>query len=165
GTLTFPPGTTSRTITVPVKGDTLQESDETFIVNLSNPVNATLVSAVGLGTILDDDSGPAFSISDAAVIEGNGGTVNAVFTVTLSSPATQDTIVHVSTSDLTATADIDYEPLVDNLLFQPGGSTNQTVVVRVIGDTLNEPDEFFYVNLSSPGSATTAKGIGIIQND
>lgn len=55
GTLTFAPGETSKTITVLVKGDTLDEPNETFLVKLSNPTNATLARAQGVGTITDDD--------------------------------------------------------------------------------------------------------------
>jgi hypothetical protein len=55
GTLTFPPGTTSATIAVPVYGDTIYEANETFTVQISNAVNATLVRWFGGGTIVNDD--------------------------------------------------------------------------------------------------------------
>jgi hypothetical protein len=55
GTLTIPPGENSGTLTVQVSGDVLDEADETFSVNLSNAVNATIVDGAGAGTILDDD--------------------------------------------------------------------------------------------------------------
>jgi uncharacterized repeat protein (TIGR01451 family) len=56
GTLTFPPGTTEMTVGVPVVGDTVRESNETFTVELSGAVNATIADAVGLGTIIDNDN-------------------------------------------------------------------------------------------------------------
>jgi hypothetical protein len=55
GTLFFD-GNTSATITVLVNGDTLVSPSETFFVNLSNPVGATITDAQGLGTILNDDA-------------------------------------------------------------------------------------------------------------
>ena len=55
GTLTFAPGETTKTITVLVNGDTKPEANETFFVNLSAAVNATIADAQGLGTILNDD--------------------------------------------------------------------------------------------------------------
>jgi hypothetical protein len=55
GTLTFAPGTTTQTVTVNVNGDTTSESNETFVVNLSNATNATIAVAQGTGTILNDD--------------------------------------------------------------------------------------------------------------
>jgi hypothetical protein len=54
-TLSFAPGATSGTITVAVQQDTRNESDETFMVNLTNAANATIADGTGLGTILDDD--------------------------------------------------------------------------------------------------------------
>jgi hypothetical protein len=55
GTLSFAPGVTALTVNVPVVGDTRKEANETFFVNLSAPVNATIADGQGLGTILDDD--------------------------------------------------------------------------------------------------------------
>ncbi len=56
GTLSFNPGQTSKTFSVPILGDTTVESDETFKVNLSQASNATIADAQGVGTILNDDS-------------------------------------------------------------------------------------------------------------
>ena len=58
GTLTFAPGETTKTVSVQVNGDTLYEPDETFFVNLSNPANATISDAKGIGTITNDDQPP-----------------------------------------------------------------------------------------------------------
>ena len=60
GTATFPAGTTTQTVTVPIVGDADFEPDETFTVVLSNPQNALLTDAQGLGTITndDEDTGP-----------------------------------------------------------------------------------------------------------
>jgi len=55
GTLTFTPGQRSATITVSVVGDLAFEPSETFFVNLSNPVNASLLDVQAVGTIIDDD--------------------------------------------------------------------------------------------------------------
>jgi hypothetical protein len=55
GTLTFAPGTTTRTISVAIKGDTTPEGNETFAVNLSAPVNATIADGQAVGTIVNDD--------------------------------------------------------------------------------------------------------------
>ncbi|KAG1467524.1 hypothetical protein G6F57_012974 [Rhizopus arrhizus] len=52
----FPPGTTTQTITVLVNGDTTVEPDETFQVNLSNPVNASVADGSAVVTIVSDDA-------------------------------------------------------------------------------------------------------------
>ena len=56
GTLVFAPGETSKTVAVPILGDTAYESDETFTLTLSNPVNATLGTATATGAITNDDA-------------------------------------------------------------------------------------------------------------
>ncbi len=60
--MTFPPGVTTQTVDVQVKGDLLAEPDETFTVALSNPQNATIAHG-GTGTILDDDAAVHASFS------------------------------------------------------------------------------------------------------
>src|SRR5437764_5013275 len=55
GVVTFTPGQTTQTITVSVNGDTTVEANETFLVTLSAPTNATLAVAQGTGTIVNDD--------------------------------------------------------------------------------------------------------------
>src|SRR6185295_15045037 len=82
--LTFNPGETTKTVTVTVNGDTLFEANETFFVNLSGASGATVTDNQGLGTITNDDVAPTLSIDDVTVTEGNAGTVNATFTVSLS---------------------------------------------------------------------------------
>ena len=89
GTLTFSPGQTTQTVTVPVVGDTLDELDETFTLNLSNASNAAILDSNGLGTILDNDPSPALSINDATVTEPDTGTVTASFTVSLTAPSSR----------------------------------------------------------------------------
>jgi hypothetical protein len=168
GTLTFAPGETSRTITVGVLGDTAVEGTETFVVNLTSPVNATIADAQGVGTILDNDTAPlpTLSINDVTVTEGNTGSVTAVFTVTLSAASAQQVTVQYATANSTATAGSDYTATSGTLTFTPGQLT-RTIAVAVLGDTTFEPDETFLVNLTSPINATIAdgQGVGTITND
>ncbi|MEK7256366.1 MAG: GEVED domain-containing protein, partial [Bacteroidota bacterium] len=66
GTVTFPAGSSAtQTIVVNVSGDTGVESDEGFTVTLSNPTNATLGTATASGTILNDDTAPAYCTAGA----------------------------------------------------------------------------------------------------
>lgn len=55
GTLTFRAGITTQSISVPVKGDKINEANETFTVILSNPSSAQISNAAGTGTIINDD--------------------------------------------------------------------------------------------------------------
>jgi len=82
GLVVFSPGEITKSIAVTVLGDNLNER-QSFWVVLSNPANVTLGNSQGTGTILDNDPLPTLSVSDASVVEGNSGTTNMLFTVTL----------------------------------------------------------------------------------
>jgi hypothetical protein len=161
-TVTFAPGVTSRTVTVAVRGDVVDEANERFRLNLSSPANAT-VAAPGFayGTIVDDDATPSLSVGDVSVTEGNAGTTNAVFKVKLSATSGQLVTVTAATADVEATAGTDYVALPPTVVSLPAGTTSVDVVVQVKGDTVPEPPETFKVNLSAPTSATIADGLGI----
>ena len=79
-----------------VNGDALNEPTKTFFVNVTNVTNAVVGDGQGVGTIVNDDPLPSFSINDITVTEGNAGTVSAVFTVTLSAASGQTVSVNLS---------------------------------------------------------------------
>lgn len=166
GTLTFNPGQTSATVTVPIIGDTAYEGNETFNLYLSQPANVALGRGVGTGTIIDDDPAPTLSVSDASVAEGNSGMVACLFTVSLSAASSQTVTLTYSTAPGTATASSDYQSVTSSLSFSPG-QTSKQVTVWVIGDTLLESNETFTLNLSNPSGATLARaqGTGTILDD
>lgn len=166
GTLTFPPGAVSRTVTVSITGDTRFEPDETFTLSLANPTNATLGDSTATGTIANDDDVPVISIADVSVAEGNAGTTNAVFTVTISNASSTAASVDWATANGTALAGSDYTAANGRLTFPPG-TTSQTVMVAISGDTTHEPDETFRVVLSAPAGAAIGDGTatGTITND
>lgn len=166
GTVTLAAGSTSQNFSVTVKGDVLDEPNETFFVNLSNSVNATIADNQGKGTIVDNDAPPTLSINDVTVMEGNAGTVNAVFTVTLATPSGQTVTVNYATANGTATAGSDYVSNSGVLTF-PAGSTTRTLNVIVNGDATVEANETFWVNLSNPVNATIShnQGVGTINTD
>jgi uncharacterized repeat protein (TIGR01451 family) len=167
GILTFNPGDLTKTISVTINGDTLNEPSETFFVNLSGAANATIADPQGQGTITDNDAQPALSINDVTVAEGNSGTTNATFTVTLSAPSGQTVTVNYATADGSATAPSDYQAITTTALTFNPGETTKTVTVVINGDTTVEPDETFFVNLSGATNATIsiAQGTGTITND
>ena len=167
GTLTFNPGDLTKNVDVTVNGDTLFEVNETFVLNLSNPINVVITDAQGTGTILDDDTAPTVSINDVSITEGNSGTKNASFTVSLSTLSGATTTVDYTTADGTTTAGSDYVAVVGATLSIPAGNPSGALNIVIKGDTVTEPDETFFVNLSNPGNATIldGQGQGTIQND
>lgn len=115
--------------------------------------HAVLLTPVEEGT-------PTVSIGDVTVTEGNAGTTEAVFTVTLSEPASDEVTVNFATVDGTATAGADYTAQSGTLTFAPG-ETTATVTVAVVGDAIAEPDETFQVTLSQPSGAVIGDGQGL----
>lgn len=159
GTLTFAPGETSKTIDVPVAGNILDEDDRVFYVDLSNISQTVIVTkSRGVGTIKDDD--PYITVDDIYVLEGNSGTTDATFTISLSSPTDRTVVVDWATGNGTAIAGLDFYGRRGRATFAPG-QTSQTVTIQVRGDLTVEPDEFFYLNLTSAVGAAILDGQGI----
>ena len=112
------------------------------------------------------DALPTLSISDAAVVEGDGGQTHVMFTVTLSAASDEAVSVGYVTSNGTATAGVDYTAGNGTITFAPG-VLSQQISVTVTGDAVVEGDETFTVSLSNPSGATIADGsaVGTITND
>lgn len=110
---------------------------------------------------------PALSVDDVSLAEGDGGTTDAVFTVSLSAPSAVSVTVDYASADGTAFAGSDYFPVAGTLTFAPL-EISQTVTVPVVGDTVGEPDETFFLDLSNPSPDATiadAQGQATIAND
>lgn len=159
GALTFAPGEVEKPVVVLVNGDTVDEAQETFFLDISNVQNATVNSNRGTGFINDDD-GPTISINDVSVTEGNAGMKAATFTLTLSGPSVEAIAVRAITTPGTATASTDYNSINTVVIFQPGTVT-RTVDVGIIGDTNLESNETFVVNLSDNFGTTISDGEGV----
>lgn len=157
GTVTFAPGETARTIEVPVFGDLLFEPNETFRVRITGAQGGTIVDQDGLATIVNDDTGASFTIGNATVQEGNGGTAAASFTVVLSPPT--NATVQYATVGGTATPGTDFQATSGTLTFTTGATL--VVTVPVFGDLAVEGDETFQVVLSNPQGAPIGHGAGL----
>ena len=168
GTLRFAPGETERAIRVAVHGDRTPEPDETFTVTLSGAVNAEMESGgAATGTILNDDVAVLRITPDVSVLEGDDGSTDTVFTVTVSPASDVPVSVRYVTAAGTATAGTDYEDTNGTLRFAPG-ETEGTIRVAVYGDRTPEPDETFTVTLSGAENAEMESGgtaTGTIVND
>ncbi len=161
GPLTFAPGVTTQTVDVAVVGDTIAEVNETFTINLSAPVNGTILDSQGAGTIIDDEPDPEMTITGSTVIEGDAGTTTATFVV-LVTPSQRTVVVDYATEDLEAIAPGDYLAANGRLTFVPGAVNVQTISVTVNGDLLDELDERFIVRLLRPDDGTLLDETGIL---
>jgi Bacterial Ig-like domain (group 3)/FG-GAP-like repeat len=109
---------------------------------------------------------PSLSVDDVSVAEGDSGTKTLTFTVSLSAASSLTVAANFATADASANAGSDYQAATGSLTFNPG-ETSKTVAVSITGDTTNEPDETFVVNISNPVNATVSdgQGVGTIVNE
>ena len=157
GTVTFPANTTSRTITVPVIGDLLDEYNELFKLQLSNPVNATVGFNFITCTIQDNDPQPTGSINDVTVFENAG---QALLTVSLSAPSGKPVRVKYKTMNGTAVQPQDYVRINNGDVTIPAGSTSIIIAVTINYNSAVEPTEYFYVEIFNLQNATIGDGVG-----
>jgi hypothetical protein len=155
GTLTFPPGSTLQTVTIPVIGDTNVESNELIRVTLSGATGATIVGASGIGTIIDDDGPVTLTVIGDSSFEGDTGTRPLTYQALINHPSASPVTVNYQTSipASTATSGTDFTPTSGTLTI-PAGQTSGTFTVPIIGDTTAEPDETVVVQLTGAAGAT-----------
>ncbi|MBI83483.1 MAG: hypothetical protein CMJ81_09825 [Planctomycetaceae bacterium] len=171
GTLVFQANETTKTITVQVNGDTNSEADQAFTVDLANldaqGHDVTITKTSATGTILTDD--PGLFVSDASIVEGDGGPAELTFTVSLVDlSGAGDTVVQLDTVDGTATAAEDYVAVTNHLVTLNALTPEQQVTVSLIGDLTHERDETLSLVLtpiSGMSVITNGEGIGTILND
>lgn len=168
GTLTFEANETVKNISVSILDDLLSEDDETLVVEISNPTNATVgSSSEAILTIVDNDGLPSISFGamESTVSESD---VSIPVTVTLNRVSSRPISVTISTHAGTATATDDFETLSQVVVF-PAGTLIQTVLIKPVDDSLYEHNETFSLSMSDfvngdPGTTTEAT-ITIEDND
>ncbi len=174
GTVQFKVGDTSKTIIVPILGDTNIENDETLNLVLSNPINIEFSgnssTLTGVGTIRNDDFPLLTVTNNQSIQEGNSGKTSFTFPVKLSEVALSDVSVDYVIQGGTATPEQDFITQTGTLKFATGES-EKTISVDIIGDTTEESDETFTLTINNPknvkfaDSASVLRSIGTILND
>ncbi|MDE0394871.1 MAG: hypothetical protein OYK82_08855 [Gammaproteobacteria bacterium] len=151
GTLTFAPGETSKTITVPVMDNDVygSNSHEAFFVDLSDASGAALPQPPTTRVwIADDEAAPTASIGNVTVGEGAGA---MTITLALSHPSEEATRYFTSIEDVegTATSMDDYELFQQDLIVSihvPAGELSVTLDIAIIDDAVVEADETLVIN-------------------
>jgi hypothetical protein len=154
GTVTFPFGTKTKTVTIHIVGDTKIEADESFKVKWTPSGPGAVMDSDDVYSdvkILNDDKPAKVTVTpdDPTVKEGNSGTTAVTFTVKLDTPSDGNVHITYQTSDGSAkTSNNDYQSASGTLDFT-AGQTTKTVTVNVVGDTTKEADETFKITWTS----------------
>ena len=175
GTITFTPGgPLTQTFTVPINNDTVFEGAETYSVNLTSPVGATLGTSSVTSTIVDDGRGlpgggtanndtPSLSVTASPVTEGG----QAVFTVNLSNTSTSPVVFTPSLSNGSALVGTDTSAASTLQFFDgttwvtvsgnvtiPAGNSSIQLRIQTTDDAIAEGPETFSLT-ATPVSGST----------
>ena len=158
-------GELTTSIFIDLSNDTLVEDEETFLVVISSPHNATIAAnrARATGNIEIDDI-PSLSIADATASESAG---SIKFTVSLSATFPNHIVsFDYHTIPSSAMADIDYTSVARTTSINTGDTTAE-IFIAILADATIEIDEVFELMISNPVNATIGKGLarGVITGE
>jgi hypothetical protein len=152
GTLTIPAGQLQGTIGVNVTGDLTVEQDETFMVDLSDPLNAIIGSGRGTGTIVNDDNGGTVQFS-SATFTTNDSTNGVLVSITRTGGNGGGVSFRFRTQAGTALPGQDYTEVTTNVVLGDN-ETGRNVFIPVVIDQLDEPDETVNLIIDNPVGVT-----------
>ncbi|MFY0594769.1 Calx-beta domain-containing protein, partial [Roseivirga sp.] len=155
GTLTFTPRDVSENITIAsIVDDVLDEVDETVIVTLSNPSNATLgTNTVHTYTIQDNDAAPTVEFGIAADGQAESEPSQDL-PIGLSAVSGKTITVDYALTGTAAGDGVDYTMANGTFTFDPGDQNLTLQLIGIIDDLLDEENETIILTLSNPTNAT-----------
>ncbi|RME90190.1 MAG: hypothetical protein D6767_07210 [Candidatus Hydrogenedentota bacterium] len=165
--VTIPQGNSSATITITIATDTLYEANETIVVDMGTPTNATQGSiTTHTATITDDDTMPSVSFASASS-SAKESDASATVSVQLSTTSGVTTTVPFTVSG-TANNPSDHD-LASGTFTIPAGQTSSSITINIINDSTAELSETIVLTMGSPTNATqgsiTTHTLTILQSD
>jgi hypothetical protein len=148
GSLSFPPGVTARTVSVPVPADAAPDSTRDFFVLLGGAQNGVLARSRGEAWILDPSASQRLQFS-APSYAADETRATVLVTVTRTGPPTGTVSVQYSSSEGTAAAGVRYTAVSGTLTFAPG-ITSQSFKLPILNDANVEGPQTVLLALSSP---------------
>ena len=133
GTATISAGESSTTIPFTIINDTDQESDELFVVELSNPIaGAVLGSSIYYTYTITDEDTPGITADNGGSLDINEGFGSDSYTLVLDSPPSSNVVITVA-------GDADVTPSPTSLTFtSENWNTPQTITVTAVDDHIIE---------------------------
>lgn len=170
GTLVFPINTAFKTLIIPIANDTIVESNETFTLTLSSPLNGAQLGTIPVTTVTiteNDLGGVIFFATNSYSVTENG--TNATITLSRTNGIASAVSVDFTTSDGSAESIADYSGGTQTIVFA-AGETSKKVLIPIVNDTTDETNETVFLALSNPqgggalGTRTNAT-LTILDND
>lgn len=152
GVVIIPAGQTASNISLTIENDTTDEVDETVILTLSSPVEATLgATAVYTYTIQDNDN-PTVQFSAAAGSGGENITPVSVGLTLSAAPAAEVQVAYTVTGTATG-GGTDYT-LANGTTTIPAGQTTANISLAIVDDAVADAAETVIITLVSPVNAS-----------
>lgn len=151
--ISIPAGQLTGTVTITVANDSLDEANETVVVTMGTPVNATQgATTVHTATINDDDATPTVTFTTASQSAAeNVGTLTV--TAQLSAVSGQAVTVPFTLSGTATGSGTDYS-ITSSPITIAAGSTTSNITITVVDDAATESSETVIVTMGSPTNAT-----------
>jgi len=166
GLATIRAGQQRTTITIPIIDDTNVEPEESFSVQLSNPSGATITTALGVVTVIDNDSNEPLPVVEASyrLTDESDGEIDLFIRLQGNQTNTtqRDIRVDYTTEDITALAGEDYVAVSGTAVIPAGSNESIRTTIQIIDDNIEERVEFFRMRLSNAVGATIAPDGGIV---
>ncbi|TAJ08181.1 hypothetical protein DMA11_21450 [Marinilabiliaceae bacterium JC017] len=144
GTAILSAGENKFDIVVPVKGDQIDEADESFKVQLCNPIAATIVTSEAKAIIRDDDNS-RLTVENAQVFETDG---KASFMIKLDNAVQGGTTVTWSIENVSTNA-ADYTNASGTVSFEGYAGETKSIDIAIVDDEVVESEESFTIKITS----------------
>lgn len=154
GVLTFPPGVTTRSFRVPIVRDTIDETNETVNLTLSNPTGAMTLGNVSNAvlSIIDNDAGGIIQFSHANFSSSETKS-NALVLVVRTGGVASGVTVDFFTGDGTGKAGTDYAALAGTIAFPAGVSQgNVSIPTYNDADSRSNKTAFLFLRNATGGA-------------
>lgn len=161
--VTFDPGETSKTVSIPVVQDSLPEGTEDITFNVS-PVFGALIGSTNTAVleIIDDEVPPSVEFSQATAYQDSESVgTSLVVTLIRSGNTTGTSEVDVSLpggGTATPTVDFDSAPFPLRVTFGPG-ETSKQVPITILPDTDEEGNETIMLDVSAVSGTSIGSNI------
>ena len=154
--IVIPAGSASHTMTIRAVQDSLDEVDETVVVDVTGVTNGFEASPQQVtATITDDDPPPTVTLSiDEPSIAEAGGV--AIVTATLSEPSSLDVMVGLSFAGTASAGGVDYSTTTTEILI-PAGGTAGAATISTVDDASDEPDETVEIGIAGITNGTESE--------
>ena len=155
-TITGNASTTTKNIAITIVNDALDEADETIIITIASPTNASItgVQTTHTYTITDNDDTPSIAFT-ATSSDDDEDEASAPMQLTLSAASGRDVTVDYALSGTATGSGTDYT-LANGTATITGnaGTTTQNITATIVDDSIDETNETVIVTISNPTYAS-----------